>query len=56
MPIPKPRKDEEKRDFIARCMESLANEFPKQAQRYAVCNGSWNDRKKENNLIAQNKS
>jgi hypothetical protein len=55
MPIPKPGKNESKRDFIARCMGALADEFPRQDQRYAVCNGAWTNRKKDINLITQHK-
>lgn len=39
MPIPKPKKDEKKSDFVSRCMssETMKNEFPDQKQRVAVC-------------------
>lgn len=39
MPIPKPRKDEKKEDFISRCMsdEVMKADFSDNKQRYAVC-------------------
>ena len=36
MPIPSPHAEEERDDFIGRCMEALADEFPEQDQRLAV--------------------
>jgi len=43
MPIPSPRKDEDKEDFIDRCMTSdvMKREYPKSNQRWAVCQGQW---------------
>jgi hypothetical protein len=40
MPIPKPNKDESKKDFLSRCMENptMNKEYPDSNQRYAVCN------------------
>jgi len=42
MPIPKPNKDESKKNFINRCMGNLTmnKEYPDPGQRYAVCNNS----------------
>ena len=42
MPIPKPNKDESKKDFITRCMgnPTMNKEYPDPDQRYAVCNSS----------------
>lgn len=39
MPLPSPRDDEHARDFVARCMRdpAIVSEFPRAAQRYAVC-------------------
>lgn len=47
MPIPKPRKDEKRIDFITRCMgdEIMKEEYPSQEQRAAVCYTQW--RKKD---------
>jgi len=38
-PIPTPRKDEEKKSFISRCMsnKTMKSEYPDQKQRAAVC-------------------
>jgi len=43
MPLPTPNKDEEKRDFINRCLsDTIAKaEFPDAMQRLAVCNTQW---------------
>ena len=47
MPIPKPNKDESRSDFMARCMSNptMNTEYPDQAQRAAICNQSWRDKK-----------
>jgi HK97 family phage major capsid protein/HK97 family phage prohead protease len=45
MPIPKPGDGESQDDFIGRCMGALADEFPDEAQRAAVCHSSWEDSK-----------
>lgn len=39
MPIPKPHKDENNKDFIARCMadNTMSKEYPDNGQRYAIC-------------------
>jgi len=44
MPLPIPRKDEEKNDFISRCMEDdvMREEFKDLNQRLAVCYSQWN--------------
>ena len=44
MPLPKPRKDETKDDWIERCMsdEVMVKEFG-QAQRHAVCQTRWGE-------------
>jgi HK97 family phage prohead protease len=43
MPLPKPKKDESKDDFLDRCMASDAmnEEYPDNKQRYAVCVTQW---------------
>lgn len=48
MPIPKPNKDEKKKDFIARCMsdEAMVKEYD-QEQRAAICNTSWKESKEK---------
>ncbi|MCR4284538.1 MAG: DUF2213 domain-containing protein, partial [archaeon] len=47
MPIPKPKEDEEKNDFISRCMgdEAMVGEFKDEAQRTAICMTSWKEAK-----------
>lgn len=42
MPIPKRRPDEDKTDFLSRCMADpkMNKEYPDNSQRYAVCNTS----------------
>jgi hypothetical protein len=49
MPIPKPRKGEEKQDFISRCMgnETMLDDYPDNKQRAAVCYASWRKAKGE---------
>ena len=42
----KPRKGENKEDFIARFMSETAKEYPDTAQRYAIANSYWDRRKK----------
>ena len=44
MPLSKPHKDENKSDFIERCMgdDVMKEEFPDNDQRLAVCHARWN--------------
>lgn len=46
MPLPKPRDDEEKKDFIDRCMgdDTMNEDFPDPSQRRAVCESQWDER------------
>jgi len=46
MPLPKPRSDEGKDEFISRCMgdEIVNTEYPEQNQRAAVCNSQWKEK------------
>jgi hypothetical protein len=48
MPLATPNKDENKKEFIERCMsdEKMNEEFPEPAQRYIVCQKQW-ERKNE---------
>ena len=48
MPLPKPRDNEEKDDFIDRCMgdDTMNEDFPDPGQRRAVCETQWDDRNK----------
>lgn len=47
MPLPKPKKDETKKEFIDRCMADpvMNKEFP-QSQRYAVCKDLYYNKNK----------
>lgn len=49
MPLPTPRKDEEKNDFISRCMgnDTMKKEYPDQKQRTAICYQQWRDKNKK---------
>ena len=44
MPLPEPKPQEEKEEFISRCMSDdiMNKEFPKKDQRAAVCYKQWN--------------
>lgn len=52
MPIPKPRSNEEKKDFIQRCMsdDKMASEYTNTDQRLAVCSTSYEERLSKVNL------
>lgn len=47
MPIPKPQPNENKQQFLARCMsdQTMKKEYEEHKQRYAVCNQQWEDKK-----------
>ena len=49
MPLPKPHKDEEKDDFISRCMgnDTMKDEYPDNDQRLAVCYTQWDNKDKK---------
>ena len=46
MPIPKPKKNEDKDTFLERCMgnDTMVEEYPDEDQRYAICNSQWKDK------------
>jgi len=52
MPIPTPNKNEEKKDFIQRCMsdDKMASEYANTDQRLAVCSTSYEERLSKVNL------
>lgn len=52
MPIPTPNKNEEKKDFIQRCMsdDKMASEYTNTDQRLAVCSTSYEERLSKVNL------
>jgi len=49
MPIPKPRKDESKKDFIQRCMldDVMTVEYEDIDQRLAICSTSYEENLKK---------
>jgi hypothetical protein len=49
MPIPTPKDNEKKTDYISRCMgdDTMNEEFPETAQRFAVCAAKWKDSLKD---------
>lgn len=50
MPLPKPKDDESKEDFVGRCMgnETMKEEYPDNDQRLAVCYSLFKDEKESN--------
>lgn len=46
MPLPQPRPDEEREEFLDRCMgdPTMVDEFPDSSQRFAVCVSQWESR------------
>lgn len=52
MPLPEPKNNESKNEFISRCMKSNAiqTEFEEQDQKVAVCFSQW-ERKDESHII-----
>jgi hypothetical protein len=51
MPLPEPKKNEEKQEFVSRCIETLTKEdkerFPSRGQRAAVCYSQWDEYQKK---------
>lgn len=46
MPLPKPTPNEQKEEFIRRCMEDsvMKSEYPNKAQRLAICAVQWKNK------------
>jgi len=46
MPIPKPKANESRKDFIVRCMSDtvMVNEYPDKNQRLAVCSTQFKNK------------
>jgi hypothetical protein len=42
--MPKPRPNEQKEDYISRCIPVVINEGKSREQAYAICQGMWEDR------------
>ena len=53
MPLPKPQKKQEKKEFLSSCMadSTMNKEFKDSKQRYAVCNAQWNDEKSKASVV-----
>jgi len=49
MPIPKPRKDESKKDFVQRCMidDVMTFEYEDIDQRLAICSNTYDEFSKD---------
>ncbi|MDD5013733.1 MAG: HK97 family phage prohead protease [Atribacterota bacterium] len=49
MPLPKVKENEEKDDFLSRCMgdKTMNDEYLDEKQRYAICNQIWRDKDKD---------
>ncbi len=47
--MPQPHKDEQKKDYLDRCMgdDEMNKKHPAPAERYAVCNSFWNNKDKK---------
>lgn len=45
--MPKPQKDETKKEFIGRCMNYPDMQKYPASQRYAICQSLWEEHKKE---------
>lgn len=47
MPIPEPKDNETKEQFVSRCIEIMTRDesekFPSRAQRAAICYSQWNE-------------
>jgi len=59
MPLPIPKKNETKDEFISRCIETLTREeaekFPSRAQRAAVCYSQWGETPEEKEAARKKK-
>lgn len=46
MPLPKPKANENQKEFIQRCMSdsTMNSEYPRQDQRLAVCYTQWKNK------------
>lgn len=51
MPMPKPRKNEDRQEFVSRCIAKLtrdeAERFPNPKQRAAICYSEWGETPEE---------
>ena len=53
MPLPEPRNGETRRNFVSRCMgdRQARDDFPNEGQRFAVCNGLFENRNRREDLV-----
>lgn len=53
MPLPQPKPDEDKDEFISRCMsdDTMQEEFPSEDQRRAVCETQWEEDEKGEDIM-----
>ena len=51
MPIPKPKEGESEKDFISRCAKAIADEYPDNAQRIAVCYSKLREKMSKDELF-----
>ena len=51
LPLPEPKKNEQEKDFISRCIEFMtkneSEKFPSRKQRAAICYSQWEEREKK---------
>ena len=52
MPLPEPRPDEEREEFVGRCMEEASSEFESDEQALAVCFTQWREASARSRLPA----
>lgn len=51
MPIPKPKQGESEQEYISRCARAIADEFPDNAQRIAVCYSKLREKMSEDEMF-----
>ena len=50
MPIPEPRGDESRNDFMSRCISAISDEYP-QDQAIAICATNWDNKHKGHSMV-----
>ena len=60
MPMPEPKKNEDKQDFVSRCIGDLTREesdtFPTREQRAAICYSQWGETPEEKEAAQKKKA
>lgn len=53
MPLPSPKKEQNKDSFVSSCMgnDTMRSEFPKESQRYAVCQSKYRQSKRSKGSV-----